>query len=121
LWPTRSKASITRAQPYGSWRGFAVCLGLALSLFLPAALHSEGADPAAARVSTLYDALLAGLAAINLTKNPSHPWFLWVLIAWGIALAVHDVILLIKFPSPSNPNASAAPQNKPNVMGIERA
>jgi phospholipid transport system substrate-binding protein len=58
LWPTRSKASITRAQPYGSWRGFAVCLGLALSLFLPVALHGEATDPAAARVSALYDALL---------------------------------------------------------------
>ena len=56
MWPTRSKASITRAQSFGSWR--AVCLGLALSLLLPAALHSEATDPAAARVSTLYDALL---------------------------------------------------------------
>jgi hypothetical protein len=51
--------------------------------------------------------VMAGLAAINLTRNPSHPWFLWVFIAWGIALAVHDVILLIKFrdPSPSSPMA----------------
>ena len=56
MWPTRSKASITRAQSFGSWR--AVCLGLALSLLLPAALHSEATDPAAARVSTLYGALL---------------------------------------------------------------
>src|SRR6478609_4692166 len=55
----------------------------------------------------VYVVVVAGLAAINLTKNPSHPWFLWVLVAWGIALAVHDVILLIKFPSPSNPNAGA--------------
>jgi hypothetical protein len=52
----------------------------------------------------VYVVVIAGLAAINLTKNPSHPWFLWVLVAWGIALAVHDVIMLIKFPSPSNPN-----------------
>ena len=58
MWPTRSQASITRAQSYGSWRGFAVCLGLALSLFLPGALRSEGAEPAAARVSALYDVLL---------------------------------------------------------------
>ena len=45
----------------------------------------------------VYVVVIAGLAAINLTKNPSHPWFLWVLVAWGIALAVHDIILLIKF------------------------
>jgi 2TM domain len=40
--------------------------------------------------------VIAGLAVINLTRNPAHPWFLWVLIAWGIALALHDVLLLVK-------------------------
>jgi hypothetical protein len=40
--------------------------------------------------------VIVGLAVINLTRNPAHPWFLWVLIAWGIALALHDVLLLIK-------------------------
>ena len=58
MWPTRSKALLTSAQSFGSWRGFAVCLGLALSLFLPVALHGEGTDPAGARVGTLYNALL---------------------------------------------------------------
>jgi phospholipid transport system substrate-binding protein len=58
LWPAHSKASMTRAASFGSWRGIAVCLGLALSLFLPGTLHSEGADPAAARVGALYNALL---------------------------------------------------------------
>ena len=58
MWPTPSKALLTRSLSLGSWRGNALCLGLALSLFLPVGLHSEGADPAAARVSTLYDALL---------------------------------------------------------------
>jgi phospholipid transport system substrate-binding protein len=48
-----------RSPSCDSWRaGIAVCLGLALSLFLPVALRGEGADPAAARVNTLYDALL---------------------------------------------------------------
>jgi 2TM domain len=51
----------------------------------------------------VYVVVIAGLAAINLTKNPSHPWFLWVLVAWGIALAVHDVILLVKFRDHRNP------------------
>jgi phospholipid transport system substrate-binding protein len=59
LWPKRSKASMIRSQLFDSWRAcIAVCLGLALSLFLPVALHGEGADPAAARVNTFYDALL---------------------------------------------------------------
>lgn len=40
--------------------------------------------------------VIVGLGVINLTRNPGHPWFLWVLIAWGIALAVHDLLLLIK-------------------------
>jgi 2TM domain len=67
----------------------------------------------------VYVVVIAGLAAINLTKNPSHPWFLWVLIAWGIALAVHDVILLVKFrdhASPSSPMASdSKPKSKPKL------
>lgn len=58
MWPARSQALTTRAPLFGSWRGVAVRLGLALSLFLPGALRSEGAEPAAARVSALYDALL---------------------------------------------------------------
>jgi uncharacterized protein (DUF486 family) len=40
----------------------------------------------------VFVAVIVGLAALNLTRNPSHPWFLWVLIAWGIALALHDVL-----------------------------
>jgi hypothetical protein len=35
-------------------------------------------------------------SALSLTRNPAHPWFLWVLLAWGIALAVHDLVLLVK-------------------------
>ena len=37
-----------------------------------------------------------GLAALNLIRNPAHPWFLWVLFGWGIAIVVHDLLLLIK-------------------------
>jgi len=40
--------------------------------------------------------VISGLAALNLTRNPTHPWFLWVLLAWGIALAGHDLVLLMK-------------------------
>ena len=46
---------------------------------------------------TVYIVVIIGLAALNLMRNPAHPWFLWVLCAWGIALAVHDLVLLIKF------------------------
>jgi hypothetical protein len=49
----------------------------------------------------VYVVVIAGLAALNLARNPSHLWFLWVLIGWGIVLAVHDVILLIKFRRPA--------------------
>jgi hypothetical protein len=45
----------------------------------------------------VYVFVIAGLAALNLTRNPSNLWFLWVLIGWGFVLALHDVILLIKF------------------------
>jgi hypothetical protein len=46
---------------------------------------------------TVFIVVIVGLAALNLIRNPAHLWFLWVLIAWGIALAVHDLLLLIKF------------------------
>ena len=58
MWPTHSRALTTRAQSFRSRRGIGLCLGFALSLVLSGTLHSEGIDPAAARVSTLYEALL---------------------------------------------------------------
>jgi 2TM domain len=45
---------------------------------------------------TVFIVVIVGLAALNLIRNPSHPWFLWVLFAWGIAIAVHDLLLLTK-------------------------
>lgn len=51
---------------------------------------------------TVFIIVIVGLGALNLIRNPSHPWFLWVLFAWGIAIAVHALVLLIKFrPRPS--------------------
>ena len=58
MWPTHSRALTTRAQSFRSRRGIGLCLGFALSLVLSGTLHGEGVDPAAARVSALYDALL---------------------------------------------------------------
>jgi 2TM domain len=46
---------------------------------------------------TVFIVVIVGLAILNLIRNPAHPWFLWVLCAWGIALVVHDLVLLIKF------------------------
>jgi hypothetical protein len=40
--------------------------------------------------------VVGGLAALNLIINPNHLWFLWVFFAWGIALAAHDIALLIR-------------------------
>jgi 2TM domain len=45
---------------------------------------------------SIFIVVMYGLAVLNLTRNPAHPWFLWVLLAWGIALAVHDLVLLVK-------------------------
>jgi hypothetical protein len=52
--------------------------------------------------------VIVALAAVNLIRNPAHPWFLWVLFAWGIALAAYDLLLLIKsrpkIEMPARPN-----------------
>ena len=45
---------------------------------------------------TVFIVVIIGLAALNLIRNPAHPWFLWVLFGWGIAIVVHDLVLLIK-------------------------
>jgi hypothetical protein len=46
---------------------------------------------------TVYVVVMVGLAILNLITNPAHPWFLWVLCGWGIGLAVHDLVLLMRF------------------------
>ena len=52
--------------------------------------------------------VIVGLGALNLIRNPAHPWFLWVLFAWGIAIAAHDLLLLVK----SRPKSSGDAQNR---------
>jgi hypothetical protein len=44
----------------------------------------------------VYVIVVSALAALNVIINPNHLWFLWVLFAWGIALAAHDIALLIR-------------------------
>jgi fatty acid desaturase len=40
---------------------------------------------------TVFIVVIVGLGALNLIRNPAHPWFLWVLFGWGIAIVVHDL------------------------------
>jgi hypothetical protein len=64
---------------------------------------------------TVFIVVIVGLATLNLIRDPAHPWFLWVLCAWGIALAVHDLLLLIEFRPkrgiPLRPSTSDEAQN----------
>ena len=40
--------------------------------------------------------ITAGCAAVNLWLTPQHLWFPWVLMGWGIAVAIHDLALLLR-------------------------
>jgi hypothetical protein len=40
--------------------------------------------------------ITAIVAAINLWLTPGYPWFLWVLIGWGAAVATHALALLLR-------------------------
>ena len=40
--------------------------------------------------------ITAGLAAINLWFAPQYPWFVWVLMGWGAAMATHALALLLR-------------------------
>ena len=46
----------------------------------------------------VYIIVICGLAALNMTTNPNHLWFPWVLIGWGLGLAAHNILLLIRRP-----------------------
>src|SRR6516165_7516552 len=60
----------------------------------------------------IFMVVLGGLAALNLARNPTHPWFLWVLLAWGIVLAIHDIVLLVQT-RPKRGDISSAKQASP--------
>jgi predicted membrane channel-forming protein YqfA (hemolysin III family) len=40
--------------------------------------------------------ITAIIAAVNLWLTPGYPWFLWVLIGWGAAVATHAFALLLR-------------------------
>jgi hypothetical protein len=41
----------------------------------------------------VYIAVIAGLAALNMTRNPDKLWFVWVAGGWGIGVAAHALSL----------------------------
>jgi hypothetical protein len=41
--------------------------------------------------------LQLGFRGLQPDHDSAHPWFLWVLCRWGIGIAVHDLVLLMKF------------------------
>ena len=56
----------------------------------------------------IYAAVVIALVAFNLLSNPSKLWSLWVLAGWGIGVAAHDIVLLLK----SSPRRHPLFQNK---------
>jgi hypothetical protein len=43
-----------------------------------------------------YAVVVGALAALNLYRHPDHLWFIWVLLGWGIGVAAHGLVLLLK-------------------------
>jgi hypothetical protein len=41
-------------------------------------------------------AIVALLAALNLWFAPQYPWFIWILMGWGAAVATHALALLLR-------------------------
>jgi hypothetical protein len=41
----------------------------------------------------IYLAVICGLAALNISRNPDKLWFLWVACGWGIGVGVHALSL----------------------------
>ena len=44
----------------------------------------------------LFILVVGAAAALNLYATPDRIWFIWLLAGWGIALATHDIALLLK-------------------------
>ena len=54
-----------------------------------------GQPPMRGSFSLVYIVVVGGRAP-NLITDPTDRWFLWFLFGWGIALAAHDIALLIR-------------------------
>ncbi len=44
----------------------------------------------------IFVAVVGALAALNLHRNPNHLWFIWVLLGWGIGVAAHGLVILLR-------------------------
>ena len=44
----------------------------------------------------IYVVVVGALAALNLYRHPENLWFIWVLLGWGIGVAAHGLVLLLK-------------------------
>ncbi len=43
----------------------------------------------------VYAAVMVLLVIINLVTSPGHLWFIWPLIGWGFAVALHGVTVFL--------------------------
>jgi hypothetical protein len=56
-----------------------------------ASTHHDQEKSAFYRHLTAYVLVNAGLAILNLTRNPGNLWFLWVVMGWGIGVFFHGL------------------------------
>jgi hypothetical protein len=47
---------------------------------------------------TAYIIINMGLLALNLVTSPSHLWFFWPLLGWGIGVVIHGMIVFNYMP-----------------------
>lgn len=48
---------------------------------------------------TVYAVVNTGLAVLNVVTNPDKLWFYWVVMGWGIGVAIHGGLLFFHEPS----------------------
>ena len=58
---------------------------------------------------TIYIAVNAGLALLNLVSAPAHVWFQWPLIGWGIGLLGHAFLVSRAPETPTRVDETAKP------------
>jgi hypothetical protein len=40
----------------------------------------------------VYIVVIAALAALNVSRNPTHLWVIWVSIGWGLGIILHGLL-----------------------------
>ncbi|HUQ69610.1 MAG TPA: 2TM domain-containing protein [Planctomycetaceae bacterium] len=43
----------------------------------------------------VYLVVTGSLVALNFSRNPDHPWSLWMAAGWGIGVAAHAIAFLM--------------------------